>query len=122
MTDGGGGGWGAGECSGGGWGDGECSGGGWGDGECSGGSSQCLPMDDLVVAMLSNSQAMAEALATDRARREEADRIQRVSWEAALKEKDAEIDRLRAEASDAKKKLQVIRFLPGKLQILSVFL
>ncbi|XP_071678126.1 uncharacterized protein [Lolium perenne] len=82
--------------------DGE-GGGGGGEG---GGSSECLPMDNLVEAMVSNSQAMAEALAADRARREATDRIQRESWEAALKEKDAEIGRLRAEAADAKNKLQ----------------
>ncbi|XP_047080268.1 eukaryotic translation initiation factor 5B-like [Lolium rigidum] len=80
---------------------------GEGGGEA-GGSSECLPMDNLVEAMLSTSHALAEALAADRARREAADRIQRESWEAALKEKDAEIDRVRAEAAEAKKKLQLV--------------
>ncbi|CAM0947798.1 unnamed protein product [Alopecurus aequalis] len=89
--------------------------GGGGVGGEDGGSTECLPVKDLVEAMLSNSRAMAEALAADRARLEAADRIQRESWEAARRlqrsvvEMQAEMDRLRAEAADAKEKLQVDR-------------
>uniref|UniRef100_A0ACD5TBK2 Uncharacterized protein n=1 Tax=Avena sativa TaxID=4498 RepID=A0ACD5TBK2_AVESA len=70
-------------------------------------------------AMRSKIQAREEALAADRARQEAADRAQRGSLEAArrlqrsveelraaAREKDAEMDRLRAEATDARKKLQ----------------
>ncbi|KAM0822492.1 hypothetical protein ACQ4PT_071457 [Festuca glaucescens] len=69
--------------------------------------------------MASKSQAQTEVLAADCARLEAADRVQRESWEvarrlqrsvdelqAAAREKDAETDRLRAEAADARKKLQ----------------
>ncbi|XP_051192910.1 uncharacterized protein [Lolium perenne] len=77
-----------------------------------GGSAEWLPLFDRV-------EAQVEALAADRARLEAADRVQRVSWEAArrlqrsveelqaaARDKDAEIERLRAEAADARKKLQ----------------
>ncbi|KAM0923298.1 hypothetical protein ACQ4PT_005610 [Festuca glaucescens] len=69
--------------------------------------------------MVSKIQAQTEVLAADCARLEAADRLQRESWEvarrlqrsvdelqAAAQEKDAEMDRLRAEAADARKKLQ----------------
>uniref|UniRef100_A0ACD5Z854 Uncharacterized protein n=1 Tax=Avena sativa TaxID=4498 RepID=A0ACD5Z854_AVESA len=90
------------------------------DGE-GGGSADWLPIYDRVEAMLSKSQAEAEALAADRARLEAADMVQRESQEAArrlqrtveelqaaAREKDAEMDRLRAEAAEAKKKLQEV--------------
>ncbi|KAM0922551.1 hypothetical protein ACQ4PT_006051 [Festuca glaucescens] len=77
-----------------------------------GGSAEWLPLFDRV-------EAQVEALAADRARLEAADRVQRVSWEAArrlqrsveelqaaARDKDAEVERLRAEADDARKKLQ----------------
>ncbi|KAM0923294.1 hypothetical protein ACQ4PT_005609 [Festuca glaucescens] len=69
--------------------------------------------------MVSKSQAQTEVLAADCARLEAADRVQRESWEvarrlqrsvdelqAAAREKDAEMDMLRSEAADARKKLQ----------------
>jgi hypothetical protein len=65
-----------------------------------GGSAEWLPLFDRV-------EAQVEALAADRARLEAADRVQRVSWEAArrlqrsveelqaaARDKDAEIERL----------------------------
>jgi hypothetical protein len=86
-----------------------------------GGSADWLPIYDRVEAILSKSQAEAEALAADRKRLEAADRVQRESLEAArrlqrsveelqaaAREKDGEIDRLRAEAADARKKLQEV--------------
>ncbi|KAM0923299.1 hypothetical protein ACQ4PT_005610 [Festuca glaucescens] len=76
--------------------------------------------------MVSKIQAQTEVLAADCARLEAADRLQRESWEvarrlqrsvdelqAAAQEKDAEMDRLRAEAADARKKLQVNRSRPS---------
>ncbi|KAM0866876.1 hypothetical protein ACQ4PT_042327 [Festuca glaucescens] len=76
--------------------------------------------------MVSKSQAQTEVLAADCARLEAADRVQRESWEvarrlqrsvdelqAAAREKDAEMDMLRSEAADARKKLQVIRPRPS---------
>jgi hypothetical protein len=93
-------------------------GGGGGGGE-GGGSAVWLPIFDRV-------EAQVEALAADRARQEAADRVQRESWEAArrlqrsveelqaaAREKDADIDRLRAEAADARKKLQVFCSRPS---------
>ncbi|KAK1614100.1 hypothetical protein QYE76_019618 [Lolium multiflorum] len=89
-----------------------------------GGSADWLPIYDRVEAMLSKSQAEAEAeaLAADRARLEAADRVHRESREAVrmlqrtveelqatAREKDVEMDRLREEAADAKKKLQEVR-------------
>jgi predicted RNase H-like nuclease (RuvC/YqgF family) len=94
-----------------------------------GGSASWLPIFDRLEAMVSRSQAEAEALAADRARLEAANRMQRESWEAARRlqrsveelqvaaqEKDAELDRLRAEAANAKKKLQVIRSRPSSFR------
>ncbi|XP_020155467.1 uncharacterized protein [Aegilops tauschii subsp. strangulata] len=91
--------------------DGDGDGGG-GEG---GGSAEWQPIYDRV-------QAQAEALAADRARLEAASKAQRESWEAArrlqrsveelqaaAREKDAEVGRLRAEAADATKKLQEVR-------------
>ncbi|XP_044410804.1 GRIP1-associated protein 1 [Triticum aestivum] len=90
--------------------DGDGDGGGEG-----GGSAEWQPIYDRV-------QAQAEALAADRARLEAASKVQRESWEAArrlqrsveelqaaAREKDAEVGRLRAEAADATKKLQEVR-------------
>jgi seryl-tRNA synthetase len=80
-----------------------------------GGSAEWLPLFDRV-------EAQVEALAADRARLEAADRVQRESREAArllqrtveelqaaAREKDVEMDRLREEAADARKKLQEVR-------------
>uniref|UniRef100_A0ACD5V775 Uncharacterized protein n=4 Tax=Avena sativa TaxID=4498 RepID=A0ACD5V775_AVESA len=88
------------------------------DGE-GGGSADWLPIYDRVEAMLSKSQAEAEALVAERARLEAADMVQRESREAArrlqrtveelqaaAREKDGEIERLRSESADARKKLQ----------------
>ncbi|KAM0923295.1 hypothetical protein ACQ4PT_005609 [Festuca glaucescens] len=93
-----------------------CGGEGGGDG---GGSAEWLPIFHRVEAMVSKSQAQTEVLAADCARLEAADRVQRESWEvarrlqrsvdelqAAAREKDAEMDMLRSEAADARKKLQ----------------
>jgi nitric oxide reductase activation protein len=89
-----------------------------------GGSADWLPIYDRVEAMLSKTQAEAEAeaLAADRARLEAADRVHRESREAVrmlqrtveelqatAREKDVEMDRLREEAADARKKLQEVR-------------
>jgi predicted RNase H-like nuclease (RuvC/YqgF family) len=97
-----------------------------------GGSARWLPIFDRLEAMVSRSQAEAEALVADRARLVAANRMQRESWEAARRlqrsveelqvaaqEKDAEMDRLRAEAANAKKKLQVIRSRAS--QLLQIF-
>ncbi|XP_047084367.1 DEK domain-containing chromatin-associated protein 2-like [Lolium rigidum] len=93
-----------------------CGGEGGGDGD---GSAEWLPIFHRVEATVSKTQAQTEVLAADCARLEAADRVQRESWElvrrlqrsvdelhAAAREKDAEMDRLRAEAADASKKLQ----------------
>jgi predicted RNase H-like nuclease (RuvC/YqgF family) len=90
-----------------------------------GGSAEWLPLFDRV-------EAQVEALAADRARLEAADRVQRVSWEAArrlqrsveelqaaARDKDAEIERLRAEAADARKKLQVVCSRPSCIPLYS---
>jgi predicted RNase H-like nuclease (RuvC/YqgF family) len=95
--------------------------GGGGEGAEGGGNGDWQPIYDRVEAMVSKSQGRAKALAADRGRLEAADRVQRESWEvarrlqrsveelqAAAREKDVEMDRLRAEAADARKKLQVI--------------
>jgi hypothetical protein len=100
-------------------------GGGEGGGE-GGGSAEWLPIFHRVEAMASKSQAQTEVLAADCARLQSFDRVQRESWElarrlqrtvdelqAAAREKDAEMDRLRAESADARKKLQVIRPRPS---------
>jgi hypothetical protein len=100
--------------------------GGGGEGAEGGGNADWRPIYDRVEAMVSKSQGRAKALAADRGRLEAADRVQRESWEvarrlqrsveelqAASREKDVEMDRLRAEAADGRKKLQVICSSPS---------
>ena len=86
--------------------------GGGGEGAEGGGSAEWLPIFDRVEAMVSKSQARLESAdRVQRESREAARRLQRSVEElqAAAREKDAEMDRLRAESDDAKKKLQVVR-------------
>ncbi|CAM0947802.1 unnamed protein product [Alopecurus aequalis] len=92
---------------------------GGGVGDEGSGLAEWQPIYDRVEALVSKCQAHAVSLVADRARLGAADWVQRESWEAArrlqrsveelqaaAREKEAEMDRLQAEAAIARKKLQ----------------